>query len=91
MPMVFEDNKWILVCASCSTKHPQAWQQRGTEETCSSCGVVRDESPRDALGQKIRIPTDKLGKFSYAYGEVINSSHQASRLCKESGLALRKA
>lgn len=89
MAMEFENNEWVLICASCGTRRPQAWVKKEDGEACSSCGVVKDSTPRDAIGQKIRIPTDRLGTYSHAYGTVVRSAEHASQMCKESGLALR--
>lgn len=91
MPMVFENNAWVLRCASCGTLNPQAWQQMGDKEGCSSCGRIVDNSPRDAFGNKVNVPAEHLGKYSYAIDGVINSSRGYADYLKRNNLVLRNS
>lgn len=89
--MEFQNERWVLVCGSCKTKNPQAWEKRGEAEACSSCGTVKDESPRDFLGQKVRVPTDRLGTYSYAIGEEVRSARHYADILKKNRLVIKKA
>lgn len=73
-------------CGSCGSTTYYLWQKTGDIESCNDCARILDNSPRDYFGQKIRIPTERLGTFSYAVGEVVHSAHQYSRILKEKGL-----
>lgn len=90
MGMEFVGGQWKLICGGCRRENPQAWQQVADFESCDACGHVLDTSPRDAVGQKVRVPTDALGKYSYAVGEVVHSSRQYADILRRENLALKK-
>lgn len=77
-------------CGTCGSLKYYIWQKVGEVESCNECARIVDNTPRDAIGQKIHIPPEHLGKFSYAVGEVVNSARQYSDVLKKANLGLRK-
>lgn len=57
-------------------------------EACDKCGVP-NRPPRDAAGQPVRVPTDRLGTYSYAIDAEIKTSHQYADHLKKNNLGLQ--
>jgi len=78
-------------CGTCGSVSYYTWQKSGEVESCNDCSKVIDSSPRDAFGQKVRVPTEHLGKYSYAIDGVINSARGYSDYLKKNNLVIKKA
>lgn len=88
MGMTFDVDRYVLVCANCGMKNPQMWQQVGADESCSACGRVVDTSPRDAGGNKVRLPSDAYDTKAHATNVVITSARQYADHLKRKGYVL---
>lgn len=76
-------------CGTCKSTTYYQWMKVGDVESCNDCGRIVDGTPRDAIGQKVRIPTGELGKFNYAVGEVVHSARHYSDILKKNSLGLK--
>jgi hypothetical protein len=61
------------------------------EEHCEACANLKNapDYPRDAAGNRVVVPADQMGKFSYATDGPITSARQLSEHCKRNDLAQR--
>lgn len=60
-------------------------------EACNECGNQKPDYPRDAFGNRVSVPTDLIGKFSYATGTRIESSRQYANTLRKMNLVQKEA
>lgn len=77
-------------CGNCGSVSYYKWRKTLEAEMCSDCTKLADNTPRDAVGQPVRIPTHLLGKYSYATDCVLNSDRQYAALLRREGLGQKK-
>lgn len=92
-------------CIGCGTKSATLvktwWEEvkdenlnvvrRDMKECCNECANAKPDYPRDAFGNKVTVPTDLVGKFSYATGTVIESSRQYANTLRRMNLVQKEA
>lgn len=79
-------------CNGCgTTKAYKVLTRADSSEVCNECGHVVDNSPRDANGNKVKVPLSEQGRFSYATGTPILGSRQYADVLKRSNLAQKEA
>jgi hypothetical protein len=61
------------------------------EEHCDKCNNVRPTYYRDALGNRVKVTDDVIGKYSYAIDAPITSQRQFAETLRRNNLAQREA
>lgn len=60
---------------------------RAATVSCDRCNIVKPTAHLDALGNRVVVTDDVIGKYSYATGEPILSKRQYAETLRRKGLA----
>lgn len=99
---VWEPVVTIERCINCGSSTSNSWVRQTVSlpdykspvlatVQCGDCATVKRDYPRDAEGQRVKLPSDFSPHFSYATGENITSSRQYAESLKRQNLVQKEA
>lgn len=81
-------------CNSCGTdaaiRVRTVFTKDGEFDSCSECEGIKPSYARDAAGQRVYVPTESLGRYSYAIDGPVTSTHQFANRLRELGLGQKQ-